>query len=124
MAKILVADDEEALRTFLSRALALRGHTVTAVADGSEALDALANDSFDLLLSDIVMPIMDGIALALKASRDYPRMTIIMMTGYVAEKKRAEDLNAFVHDIVSKPFTMDLICSVVDDALSKSPASA
>jgi len=118
MARILVADDEEALRTFLSRALTLRGHSVSEAGDGAEALDRLSTESYDLLLSDIMMPIMDGIALALTASRDYPDMKILMMTGYVAEKERAQDLDALVHDIVSKPFSMEDICNHVENALA------
>jgi CheY-like chemotaxis protein len=122
MAKILIADDEEALRTFLARALSIRGHDTIVVADGAEALDALSHQSFDLLLSDIVMPVMDGIALALKATREYPSMPIVMMTGYVAEKKRAQDLEAVVHTVVSKPFSMDDICNHVEDALGAATA--
>ncbi len=86
MAHILVADDEEALRVFLARALTLRGHQVETAMDGAEALQKLGNGRFDLLLSDIMMPVMDGITLALNASRDHPKLPIIMMTGYVAEK--------------------------------------
>lgn len=117
MAHILVADDEEALRVFLARALTLRGHKVDTAMDGADALAKLGTAKFDLLLSDIMMPIMDGITLALNASRDYPTLPIIMMTGYVAEKERAQDLDSMVHTIVSKPFSMDDICAQVEEAL-------
>jgi two-component system, cell cycle response regulator CpdR len=123
MARILVADDEESLRHFLSRALTARGHEVVTVGAGTEALDALAQGPFDLLLSDVVMPELDGIALALRVSRDHPQMPIIMMTGFMSAKARAEDLSTLVRRVVSKPFTLDDICRYVDEALA-APAAA
>lgn len=119
MARILVADDEESLRHFLSRALQARGHEVTAVGAGTEALDALSQARFDLLLSDVVMPELDGIALALRVSRDYPALPIIMMTGFMSAKARAEDLSTLVRRVVPKPFTLEEICRYVDEALAK-----
>lgn len=117
MARILIAEDEEAVRAFVSRALALRKHQVTAVADGAKALEALSVGEYDLLLTDIVMPVMDGIALALKVAKDYPGMPILMMTGYAAEKQRAYNLEVLIHDVVVKPFSMNQICDLVDSAL-------
>lgn len=72
MARILVAEDERAVREFVRRALAHEGHDVTLVEDGLQALDVLQGETFDLLLTDIVMPAMDGIALALKVARENP----------------------------------------------------
>ena len=89
MAKILIAEDEQSVRELLSIALRRKGHDVQVAADGSEALMALSQDRFDLLLTDIVMPVVDGIALSLKAARDDPDMRILMMTGYAAERQRA-----------------------------------
>jgi len=117
MARILLAEDETAVREFVRRALGVQGHKVTAVADGAEALVALGQGEFDLLLTDIVMPVMDGIALALKVAKDYPALRILMMTGYVAEKERAHNLELLVHDVLAKPFTMDQVCSAVAAAL-------
>ena len=81
MARILIAEDEEAVRTFLIRTLESRGHEVKALADGVQALQTLQKNSFDMLLSYIVMPELDGIALALKVSRDWPDMPIVLITG-------------------------------------------
>jgi CheY-like chemotaxis protein len=81
VSKILIAEDDTAVRKFVSRALVNAGHNVTAAADGGQALETLENDTFELLLSDIVMPELDGIALALKVSRDWPDMPILLMTG-------------------------------------------
>ncbi|MFQ5958265.1 MAG: response regulator [Alphaproteobacteria bacterium] len=118
MAHILIAEDEDAVREFLIRALGHKGHEVTAVADGSAALEALHKASFDLLLTDIVMPQLDGVTLALKASKDFPDLRIVLMTGYASERQRAYDLDALVHQVVDKPFTMEEICAVVDAALA------
>jgi CheY-like chemotaxis protein len=72
MARILVAEDDTAVKSFVSRALSHRGHKVTSVEDGVQALEALDRDSFDLLITDIVMPSLDGIGLALKVAKDFP----------------------------------------------------
>ena len=117
MARILVAEDEAAVSAFVSRALTHRGHQVTTVADGMAALVALAGDPFDLLLTDIVMPGLDGIALALKASKDHPHMKILLMTGFANERQRAHNLEALVHRVVEKPFSLEQICAAVDEEL-------
>lgn len=117
MAKILVAEDEHSVRDLLALSLRSRGHDVQAVADGSQALSALQQDRFDLLLTDIVMPVVDGIALSLKASQQDPDMRILMMTGYAAERQRAHNLDELIHDVVLKPFTMEEIGNAVDSAL-------
>ena len=84
---------------------------------GTEALDALSAGSFDLLLSDVVMPELDGIALALRVSRDYPKLPIVIMTGFMSAKARAEDLSDLVRRIVPKPFSLEEICRHVEEAL-------
>jgi CheY-like chemotaxis protein len=74
MARILIAEDEDPVRALVARALAQDGHEVVATADGAEALDVLQREAgrFDLVLTDIRMPVMDGIALALATARDFP----------------------------------------------------
>jgi len=118
MAKILIAEDELAVREFVSRALAHNGHEVTAVDDGLKALEAVSTDAFDLLVTDIVMPGLDGIALALKLAKDRPELSILMMSGYAVERQRAHNLDALIHKIVAKPFTLDEICTAVDEVLA------
>jgi two-component system, cell cycle response regulator CpdR len=122
MARILIAEDEEALRGFVRRALADVGHDVTVAADGAEALDLLGRGKFDLLLADIKMPVMDGIALALAAARDYPDLVILLMTGYADQRERAHGLDALIHDVITKPFTLAEIRLAVASALSAAPA--
>ncbi len=119
MARILLAEDEEALRAFIARALAQDGHEVVATADGGEALDALTREQgrFDVLLTDIRMPVMDGIALALAAARDFPELTILLMTGYADQRERAHGLDALIHDVIAKPFSLADIRAAVNGAL-------
>jgi two-component system, cell cycle response regulator CpdR len=119
MAKILLAEDDRAVSAFVTRALEHDGHAVLAVPDGLAALHELAAGSFDLLLTDIVMPELDGIALALKASKDYPAMRILLMTGFAAERQRAHNLEALIHRVVSKPFSLQEICAAVAQALAE-----
>jgi two-component system, cell cycle response regulator CpdR len=119
VARILLAEDEEALRAFITRALLQDGHDVVATADGGEALDVLTRDHgrFDLLLTDIRMPVMDGIALALAAARDHPGLVILLMTGYADQRERAHGLDALIHDVIAKPFSLADIKKAVADAL-------
>jgi two-component system cell cycle response regulator CpdR len=101
MARILIAEDEEGLRSLVARALSQDGHAVTTANDGAEALDLLAREhgAFELLLTDIRMPIMDGIALALAAARDHPN-------------------DALIHDVIAKPFSLATIRNAVRDAIA------
>ena len=121
MARILVADDEASVREFIVRALRTRGHQVTVAGDGAEALERLEQKSYDLLLTDIVMPVLDGIALALKASKEYPSLRIILMTGFAAELQRVRNLDALFQGLITKPFGLDEICDAVDKALDDPP---
>jgi two-component system, cell cycle response regulator CpdR len=118
MAKILIAEDDDAVRELVVRALKEDGHSVTMAADGVAALDAMnQNDRFDLLLTDVTMPIMDGIALALAAGRDHPDTAIMLMTGYADQREHAHGLDALVHDVIVKPFSVDQIKGAVREAL-------
>ncbi|MFZ0608105.1 MAG: response regulator [Xanthobacteraceae bacterium] len=120
MARILIAEDEEALCAMCARALTGVGHQVRTAFDGSDALELLKREggSFDLLVTDIRMPIMDGIALALAVARDYPDLTILMMTGYADQRERAHGLDALVHDVITKPFTLAEFRATVEEALT------
>ncbi len=118
MAKILVAEDDDAVRELVMRALDEDGHELTGAADGAEALDALSHDGrYDLLLTDVKMPVLDGIALALAAGRDHPDLAIMLMTGYADQRERAHGLDALVHDVINKPFSVEQIKGAVREAL-------
>jgi two-component system, cell cycle response regulator CpdR len=119
MARILIADDEEGTRTLVARALKQDGHEVVTACDGAEALELLAREhgAFELLLTDIRMPVMDGIALALAAARDHPAVTVLLMTGYADQRERAHGLDALIHDVLTKPFSLADMRSAVEGAL-------
>ena len=126
MARILIAEDEEPLRALIKRALAEEGHVVVATADGSEALDVLqsAGGGFDLLLTDIKMPVMDGIALALAVARDFPKLPILLMPGYADQRERVSGLEALICDVISKPFSLGAMRRAVNEALTAPPRRA
>jgi len=121
MARILIAEDEAPLRGHVLRALAADGHDAVATADGGEALDVLVRDGgrFDLLLTDIKMPVMDGIALALVAARDYPDLVILLMTGFADQRERACGLEALIKGVLTKPFSVADLQHAVGEAIGK-----
>src|SRR5215475_14451505 len=120
MARVLIADDEDSMRSLVARAIAMDGHDIASAQDGAEALEILIREDgrFDLLLTDIQMPVMDGIALALTAARDFPQLTILLMTGFADQRERALNLDAIVHDVITKPFSVADIRTAVADALA------
>lgn len=119
MSRILIAEDDPAVRSFVLRALSHRGHEVTGVCDGVEALEMLKRQDYDLLITDIVMPGLDGIGLSLKVASDHPELPILLMTGYAAERQRAYNLNELICQVVTKPFSLQEICDAADEALSR-----
>jgi CheY-like chemotaxis protein len=120
MPRILIADDEESMRLLVARAIGMDGHEIVTAEDGAEALEILTRDNgaFDLLLTDIKMPVMDGIALALAAARDFPQVIILLMTGFADQRERASGLDAIVHDVITKPFAVADIRTAVAEALA------
>ena len=120
MPRVLIADDEDSMRALVARAIAMDGHETVTAQDGAEALEILTREggAFDLLLTDIQMPIMDGIALALSAARDFPDLTILLMTGFADQRERASNLSAIAHDVITKPFSVADIRTAVADALA------
>ena len=120
MARILVVDDEEPIRSLVARALAQDGHEIVTADDGAEALDLITRQpgGFDLLVADIRMPVMDGIALALATARDHPDIIIMLMTAYADQRERASGLDRLIHDVITKPFTLDAIRAAVTGALA------
>ncbi len=121
MARILVVDDEEPIRVLVARGLSLDGHECLLAADGGEAMDVLTDEGgkFDLLLTDIRMPMMDGIALALAAKRDFPALTIMLMTGYADQRERARSLESIVEEVMTKPFTLAELREKVAEILAR-----
>mgnify|MGYP003821788963 FL=1 len=112
MIRILLAEDEEAMRTYLARALVNAGYEVVAVDRGTEALPYLEKERFDLLLSDIVMPEMDGIELAQRCAEISPQTKVMFITGFAAVTLKA-NREAPQAKVLSKPFHLrDLVMEV------------
>lgn len=112
MIRILLAEDEEAMRTYLARALHNAGYDVVAVDRGTAALPLLNEQHFDLLLSDIVMPEMDGIELAQRCADISPKTKVMFITGFAAVTLKASR-EAPQAKVLSKPFHLkDLVLEV------------
>lgn len=112
MIRILLAEDEDAMRTYLARALENAGYEVVAVDRGTAALPLLESSHFDLLLSDIVMPEMDGIELAQRCAEVSPLTRVMFITGFAAVTLKATR-EAPQAKVLSKPFHLkDLVMEV------------
>ena len=112
MIRILLAEDDQVMREYLTRALERSGYAVSAVGCGTDALPLLAAERFDLLLTDIVMPEMDGIELAQKAGELCPELRIMFITGFAAVTLKAGKQVPQAR-VLSKPFHLrDLVCEV------------
>lgn len=126
MGKILVIDDEEGIRGFLKRGFEIDGHDVMTAADGAEGLEIVTQQqgAFDLVVSDIRMPMMDGIAFSLAAKRDFPNLLILLMTGYAEQRERCSSLQHIIVDVMSKPFNLMEMREKVKSILIQSTFSA
>lgn len=118
MARILVAEDDDAMRQFLAVALARSGHEVVAVGDGESASRNIEQDDYDLLLADIRMPGVDGLQLARAARDRQPLLPILLITGYAAEALNARDLIEKDVRVFSKPFHLHEIIRQVSHLLA------
>ncbi|MFP3945213.1 MAG: cell cycle two-component system response regulator CpdR [Alphaproteobacteria bacterium] len=113
MALILLAEDDKSLCVFLKKALQKAGHDVTAVECGDDALRLLERTEFDLLLTDIVMPGIDGIELASMAAERHPDMKIMFITGFAVVALYARNEAPKDSKVLSKPFHLrDLVREV------------
>ena len=112
MIRILLAEDEDAMRAYLARALENAGYEVIAVDRGTAAMPYLETQHFDLLLSDIVMPEMDGIELAQRCAEIAPHTKVMFITGFAAVSLKASR-EAPAAKVLSKPFHLrDLVIEV------------
>jgi two-component system, cell cycle response regulator CpdR len=119
MARILVVEDDDSVRQFTQRALAADGHEVDVASDGEEGLERVRTTAktYDLVLSDIRMPVMDGIEMARGIAQASPRTPILLMTGYAEQREKANELKDTVRGVVDKPFTLPEIREQVKRAL-------
>jgi len=103
MARILVADDEEGLRTFVAEALQHDGHTVVQAADGAEAARRLEAESFDLLITDLRMPRLDGMELLRRVRAEQPELEVIVLTAHGSVDTAVEAMKLGAYDYLEKP---------------------
>jgi two-component system cell cycle response regulator CpdR len=113
MAKIILAEDDDDMRRFLVKALEKAGHEVTSFAEGASAFEEIKQSTFDLLLTDIVMPEMDGIELARRAAELDPSLKIMFITGFAAVALHPDSKAPKDAKVLSKPFHLkDLVAEV------------
>jgi two-component system cell cycle response regulator CpdR len=113
MAKIILAEDDNDMRRFLEKALEKAGHQVTSFAEGASAFEEIKGKTFDLLLTDIVMPEMDGIELARRAAELDPNLKIMFITGFAAVALHPDSKAPKDAKVLSKPFHLrDLVAEV------------
>ncbi len=115
--RILLAEDDDSMRGFLERALNAAGYEVVSFANGKDAFDRIQQDPFTLLLTDIVMPLMDGIELARRASEIDPQLKIMFITGFAAVTLNNGVETPKNSRVLSKPFHLKDLVREVDTLL-------
>ena len=111
--RILVVDDEDALRTVLSGELVSEGYDVRTAADGDEAVTSLQKENFDLILLDIKMPRMNGFEVLKFVKEKFPKTKVVMLTGFADLKNAIESKKLGAEDFVSKPYDLvDLLTTI------------
>lgn len=119
MSKILVIDDEQSMRDFLSIMLKKEGHDVVAAENGSDALKAVQTEIFDLVISDVRMPGLDGIDVLKTVKEVSPETVVIMVTAYATAETAVEAMKLGAYDYITKPFKVDEIKLIIQKALEK-----
>lgn len=119
MTSMLIVEDDASVRAFTARAFQMAGFAIETAEDGADGLERIRRTGgrYDLVLSDIRMPAMDGIEMAIAASAEFPGLRIVLMTGYAEQVERANELDVIL-DVVSKPFTLREIRNRVSAALA------
>lgn len=120
MARILLVEDDDSVRGFVSRALEIDSHSVVIAENGAVGHELFQADeeAFDLVLSDIQMPEMDGIEMASRIANINENQKILLMTGYADQRERADGISKIVVDVVQKPFSLPEIRQRVAKALA------
>ena len=118
LSRILLAEDDDSMRGFLERSLTKVGYDVIAMANGADALQRLQEEPFTLLLTDIVMPKMDGIELARRASELDPDLKIMFITGFAAVILNSDTAAPKDARVLSKPFHLKDLVREVDRLLA------
>lgn len=121
--RILVVDDQSGMCDFLSHYLKTRGYEAEVAHSAEEALEALKKSEFDLVLSDIMMPFVDGLDLLREIKKSRPGVAVILMTAYASLDKAMKAIKYGAADLLIKPFEMSALVAVVEKTLGK-PASS
>lgn len=116
--RVLLAEDDDSMRAFLERALVRAGYDVVCFANGVDALYRIEREPFTLLLTDIVMPQMDGIELARRASEIDPDLKIMFITGFAAVVLNSDNQGLKDARVLSKPFHLKDLVQEVDRLLA------
>jgi len=119
MAHILLAEDDEQLRSFLTRGLKRAGHSVDAVPDGATALAQSRKVNYDLLLADIVMPGLDGIELARQVSEEQPGIRIMFITGFAGVAMQDNGLGLNPPKVLAKPFHLRHLIDEIEHLMTQ-----
>ncbi len=117
--RILVVDDEDALRMVLSSELSSSGYEVATASDGDEAITVIQNKKFDLVLLDIKMPKVDGFEVLKFIKKNYPAVKVIMLTGFADLKNAIESKKHGAEDFVSKPYDLVDLLTTIERVLSE-----
>ena len=117
--RILVVDDEEALRTVLRSELISAGYEVSTASDGDEAISTIQNKKFDLVLLDIKMPKVDGFEVLKFIKKSFPSIRVIMLTGFADLKNAIESKKHGAEDFVSKPYDLVDLLTTIERVLSE-----
>ena len=117
--RILVVDDDLKSRNIFKRLLALTDYEVEIVISGEEAVKRLKKSKFNLVLTDLDMPDMDGLALLTHVKSQYPEIPVIVVTGLASGESRNEALEVGAEGLLSKPYTRDQLLSIISKSLTK-----
>jgi len=114
MARILVVDDEARMADLIKRELEDHDHTVASSGDGPAALELMEKNDFDLVITDLRMPGMDGLELLQQARQRFPQTEIVLMTAYASAQTAVEAMKEGAYDYLTKPFEMDELLIMVE----------
>jgi diguanylate cyclase (GGDEF)-like protein len=117
--RILVVDDEEIMREFLREVLSDQGYKIDLAASGKEAVERMAAQEYDLVLTDIVMPELDGLGVVAAAKELPYDMAVVVMTGYASMETAVESMKLGASDYITKPFNIDQIRIIIKNALEQ-----
>ena len=115
--RILVIDDEEIVRISCQKCLTPEGYEVDVASNGIEGMQKVQTTKYDLVLTDLKMPEMDGMEVIMKAKESQPGTRVIMMTGYSTVEHAVKAMRLGAYNFIEKPFTPDTLITAVKEAL-------